>query len=425
MTQKSLYRTLRFFLLAAAGLSLLTACGGGNEDITAPGITLSPNQIESPTHQTYPSDTGPLLPVQLTVDDPQATVTLSTTPASILQPTPVLTPPDISFTLANLVEGANIVTITAEDPTGNINTFSFSIVVDNTPPILLLGPVSTVTPDTTQTIGAVSEAGLASSSVTVDTKATVTAISPPTDTFYTLEYSLENLLPGDNAVTVTATDAADNSTTTTVNILNDDQVTAVAIDPLNPAPTKSTVDLTGTAPDGATVNVTAVDTVTNAPVTVTPASQQSVGGVWMSTVSGLVKGDDTRVTVTAGSADTAGNVGTAITDLFYNTAPKVVSRDPKANKTDVSPNSSISVTFNQPVLNTQTAFRLVDSANKPIPVTVVYPDPNRNPNTATYTPSTTLSTNATYTASLSNQLTNTVGTKLSATSWSFTTKSAQ
>jgi hypothetical protein len=421
MTRRFPYRALRFFLLAAAGLSLLTACGGASEDTSAPAVTLD-TKIQSPTHETYPSDTGPVLPVDVTVDDPQATVTLATTPASILQPDPALTPPDISFSLANLQEGSNIVTITAEDQRGNINTFSFSIVVDTIPPILLLGPVSTVTSSTTQTIGAISEADLKSSSATVDTGATATEITPPTDTFYTLEWALDNLQSGNNLFTVTATDNAENSTTKTVNILVDPDVQPVTINPTSPAPTKSTVDLTGTAPDGATVNVTAVDTVTNTPVTVTPLNPEVVAGAWEASVSGLVKGDDTLVTVTAGSPDAAGNVGTAIVDLIYNTAPKVTDRSPSANKTNVSTNTSITATFDQPVLNTATAFRLVDSANNVVQVTTSYDD---STNTATYKPSTPLLNNVTYTASLSNQVTNTVGTKLSATSWNFTTESSQ
>jgi hypothetical protein len=424
MTRKFLHRPLHLVLLAAAGLALLTACGGGNEDVNPPEITLlpsPPNQIVSPTQNPYdgqPPFNSPPLPVEVTVSDPMATVTIETTPASILQPNPVLTPPDISFSLANLEQGANTVTVTANDSRGNTNALSFSIVLDTTAPVLFLGPVSTRTPYTEQTIGGITQTG-----ATLElTGAASKEVSPPTIKQYTWEENLTDLLLGDNTVTVTATDEAGNSSDKStyppapVHIFVDPSLPAVTINPLNPSVQNQNVTLTGTAPVDTTVAITAPS-----PATVADIQQPSdTAGTWKATVQNLPELVLTPVTVTA--TDGGGNVGEAVVDLIYNQRPKVLDpTDPKSNETGVSVDHLITATFNQPVINVDnTTFTLKDSAGDPVEGTVSFDSVTLK---ATFAPAQTLSSGRTYTATLSNQIINAAGTSLAKKAWNFTTKS--
>jgi hypothetical protein len=405
MTMVSLHRSLRFFLLTIAGLLLLAACGGENEDITPPAITLE-TSIPSPTKD--PLSTP--LPVQATVDDPDATVTLSATPNSIITiPDPFFVFPNVNFDLHDLAEGANTVTITATDSRGNMNSKSFSVILDTAPPILLLGPYSNLTSETSVTIGGTAEANL--KSLTLDLPPDVTDTPAVNlDAGFTWEYQLDNLQEGLNSVIVTAIDQADNKTTKNIDITFNSAVPWVTIDSINnslkPAVQKSEVNLSGKFKAGSTVNVMPGDPVVT-----------YLGGTWQATISGLTKGVVTPVTVTA--TDSLGNVGTATVDLIYNTAPKVVQPTvPKANDTNVSVNTDIKATFDQPVLNVENSFKVRDNSGTAEPGSVKY-DPTTL--TATFTPTQALDHSRTYTATLSNTITNMVGTKLSSISWSFTT----
>ncbi len=397
---------LRSACLLLGGFCLLTlaACGGANNEITPPTISLT-THIPSPTNDSYPSG----LQVKGTVDDPQATLQISATPADILSDVNA-TAPDWSFTLSNLVEGANLITIAATDAKGNANTAYIPIILDSTPPPLLLGPVSTVTPNTAQTIGGITENG-ATVQVTVDTLSDqqVTPVSPA-DAPYGWEENISGLAEGVNTVTVTATDKAGNANlnpvTTTITL--DPSAPDVAIDPISPAVLKSNLTLTGTVQEGATVTVSASGA--------TVSDLQQSAGTWSGKVSGLPKGESTPVTVTA--TDASGNVGTAEVDLVYNTAPTVTSTVPTANRTDASVNTAIQAVFDQPVLNVATSFTLKNSAGDAVQGTVSYDSAS---NTATFTPSSPLLHGNTYKATLSNRIINVAGTALAPTSWSFST----
>lgn len=396
-----------FFLLASFTLLSLSACGG-NQDITPPTITLS-TKIGAAINDPH---TNSPLTVKGTVDDPNATVEISANPSSILSN--VVAGSNWSFDLKNLQEGSNLITITATDQKGNMNTAYISVILDTVPPPLLLGPVSTVTPNSEQKIGGISESG---ATVALTGTSVSAADVTPLDTGYSWEKQVTGLQDGDNTLTVQATDAAGNPSKppveTTVTV--DPAAPAVAIDSLNPAVLSDHVTLTGTADPGATLNVTVA-----APATVSDIQQPTADGVWQATISGLPKGVPTAVTATAGPADAGGNLGTAVVDLVYNTAPQVLSTDPVSNDTNISVNQAITAKLDQPVLNVNnTTFFLTDVQGNSVTGTVKF---DSTTDTATFTPAKPLYSGTTYTATLSSKIINNAGTPLPQHTWQFTTE---
>lgn len=128
---------------------------------------------------------------------------------------------------------------------------------------------------------------------------------------------------GANTITITATDLAGNSTTTTITVSFDAQVPArptVAATP--PVTTATTHTLTGTKIPGTSIWVNGVEVVPLGDAT-----------VWTATVS-LVEGDNALVIVSKG---TAGNPSTTVTvTITVDNLPPVVTFQPPA-KTNLTP----------------------------------------------------------------------------------------
>jgi|GEM_PF-600120 len=127
-----------------------------------------------------------------------------------------------SFTVAGLAAGANAITVTAADFSENVSTASIDITFDATSPTLAMAPVATPTHQPSQAI-----------SGTVETGATVTVTtggitSPATVAGATWSFVVTGLAAGDNGITVTATDAAGNSSTATAIITYSNTYTITA-----------------------------------------------------------------------------------------------------------------------------------------------------------------------------------------------------
>jgi methionine-rich copper-binding protein CopC len=102
--------------------------------------------------------------------------------------------------------------------------------------------------------------------------------------------------------------------------------------------------------------------------------------------------------------------------------PAVVELSPMANATNVSVNTSVTASFDEPVQPGSIVFVLRDSTNALVPTTFTY---NSVTQTATWTPDAALASHMTYTATIS-AATDLLGNNMSdAVSWSFTTVDAQ
>ena len=112
-------------------------------------------------------------------------------------------------TASGLTEGANTITISAEDRTGNYNRKIITISVDTLPPSINIDSVVTPTNLTFQSISGEKEAG-AIVTVTTDRGASIGEVSYPDATKWSV--MIDGLLPGANVVTATAKDAASNTT---------------------------------------------------------------------------------------------------------------------------------------------------------------------------------------------------------------------
>lgn len=103
------------------------------------------------------------------------------------------------------------------------------------------------------------------------------------------------------------------------------------------------------------------------------------------------------------------------------TAPTVSSTIPSSGATGVSANSSITATFSENMDSstiTGTTFTLKDSSNNPVTASVSYDSGTK---TATLDPSSDLSVGITYTATITADVKNSIGTAVSEHKWNFTT----
>lgn len=100
------------------------------------------------------------------------------------------------------------------------------------------------------------------------------------------------------------------------------------------------------------------------------------------------------------------------------TIPTVTSGNPTNNQTSVPPAAPITFAFNEPVQSSSIGFTLTDPSGNTVPGALTY---NSSNNTATFTPSSALSSSATYSATVTSA-TDTYNDAMSGPySWSFTT----
>jgi methionine-rich copper-binding protein CopC len=127
----------------------------------------------------------------------------------------------------------------------------------------------------------------------------------------------------------------------------------------------------------------------------------------------------------SGAKDLAGNLMAPVSWSFTTAStvvPTVVAESPAPNDLNVSLSTPVTATFNEPVVSTSLVFALRDPNNNLVATTFVYDSTTQ---TASWTPSSPLASQTTYTATLS-AATDAAGNSLSApVSWSFTTLDAQ
>ena len=123
-------------------------------------------------------------------------------------------------------------------------------------------------------------------------------------------------------------------------------------------------------------------------------------------------------TVTVTAKDEYGKTGTGSGTITIYTPPAVSSETPVSGATGVAVSSPLTARFNEAVQAGTIAFTITPSGGAAVAGTVSY---NSTTNTATFTPSSPLTYNTTYTATVSGAQ-DTAGDSMNGTfSWSFTT----
>ena len=126
----------------------------------------------------------------------------------------------------------------------------------------------------------------------------------------------------------------------------------------------------------------------------------------------------TYTAILSGAQDPSGNVMTTVTWSFTTDAqPTVLSTTPSDGSTNVSVNSTVTATFNEPVVLGTISFELTDQFGDVVAATLTYDSAT---NTAILTPDSPLQENTTYTVMLSGAQ-DLAGTAMAPITWSFTT----
>jgi len=208
---------------------------------------------------------------------------------------------------------------------------------------------------------------------------------------------------GDNvAPTVVSTVPADLATNVPRSIV----LSATFSEPMDPA-TINTTTFTLRATAGAAVAGTvAYDAATNT-ATLTPLAQLDGGTTY-------------TATITTGAKDVAGNSLAANRTWTFitadNTPPTVTSVSPLNGATDVAVNTSVTVTFSEPMnpstINTTTVNVRNSNTNAPVPGVVTY---NAASNSATFTPSGPLANGTAYTVTVTTGAMDVGGNALAST----------
>ena len=359
---------------------------GANYTFTVNGVTdLAGNPMPAPFVITF------------TVGDTTAPTVQSTSPAD--GATGVATNATVTATFSEAMLGSSLTTTTfTVRPTAGGANIAGTVAYPTGTNTATFTPTNPLTPGTsytaTITTGARDAAGnqLAANKVwtftTIDT-------APPT---------VSSVTPGNNT--------SNHPTNTTVQIQFSEPMSASSVTTAN--------------------NIELRNTNTNAivPATVTYNATTTIATL---TPTGPLSNSTTyRLTVTTAVEDAAGNnlaapfvsqfTTAAIAD---NTAPTIIARNPAPNQTLVAANTTVTVTFSEPMdastIAGTTNIRLAPTSapGSPVAATVTY---NSLDNTATLTPTSPLGSNVNYTATVTTAVEDAAGNNLAAQSvWTFTT----
>lgn len=160
-------------------------------------------------------------------------------------------------------------------------------------------------------------------------------------------------------------------------------------------------------------------------MTVTPAGGSAVAGTLATTATTATftptaaLAESTVYTVTLGASSAAGTAMAPVTWTFstVSPAPVVASRTPAAGATGVAANTSVSVTFTKAVDPTKSTLSLVNASGVAVTGTLT-----RTTTAVTFAPSSVLTANTVYTATVGAA--SPLGTPMTPVVWSFTTETA-
>ncbi len=294
---------------AAANSATTTA--GITYDSIAPTVGINP--VVTPTNVNTQTVTG--------MREADAVITASVSTSATVGAVTYPTATTWSCVLSGLIEGANNITATATDSAHNSATAAVGITFDSVPPTVTISSVITPTKINAQTISGNRESG-ANITVTVNTSATVGAVSYPTSTTWicTISSFAQEL----NTITVTAKDAAANSATATAGITYDSIAPAVSINPVATPTNVNTQTITGTREADAVITASVNTSATVGSVTYPTAT------TWSFLITGLAEGAN-NITVTA--KDAANNSATTTAGITYDSMPPTITINPVATPT--------------------------------------------------------------------------------------------
>ncbi len=223
-----------------------------------------------------------------------------------------------------LKPGANVITVTAKDPTGNSTSATLTVAfTDITPPsVVIMSPTANPTYDSTSSPINISgtssdDVGVASVAWSDDRGGAGTCTGTNTWSATNLKLAL-----GDNVITVTAKDASGNSGTTTLTVTYRD-ITPPAVAITSPTSSKTytttnyTISIGGTAADAVDVASVQWSDARGNSGSCTGTTSWNVGGI------PLIIGQNV-ITITA--KDSSGNAGTAtLTVTVPDTIPPTIS----------------------------------------------------------------------------------------------------
>lgn len=229
--------------------------------------------------------------------------------------------------------------------------------------------------------------------------------------------------------------SAPSVTTFTVGDLTAPTVTMVPLNNATGVAINATIQLTfSEAMDLTTINSTNIvlrNAGTSAVVPVTVTYNTSTNIATVTPTGSLSNATNYTLTITTAVTDVSGNALAPFISSFTtaplpdNTAPTIVSRTPLPNAINVATDTTVTVTFSEPMNaatiagTTNIRLALTSAPGTPLPATVTY---NAGTSTATLRPTTPLANNVNYTATVTTAVTDVAGNQLAAQSaWTFTT----
>ena len=319
----------------------------------------------------------------------------------------------------DLTEGSHKFDIKATDAAGNTNLTpaSYTWTIDTTPPDTSI---------TSQPLNLTNSTSANFSFTSTETATFECQIDNSGYTACTSPKSYTGLTGGSHKFDIKATDLAGNTNSTPASYTWTIDITAptgsLNINSGASYTTSTSVTLTLSATDDA-VGVTgyyASETSTTPSASATGWTSITSTTFYSASVSFTLSSGDGTKTVYVWFKDAAGNVSSSASDSITldTTPPTVSSTSPSDNATSVALSTSITATFGEAMdaaTITASTFTLDNGATG----TVAY---DTNTKTATFTPSSNLTSGTTYTATITTSVKDVAGNKMASDkTWSFTT----
>jgi large repetitive protein len=238
------------------------------------------------------------------------------------------------FAQCPLTSGPNLINVTAKDAAGNTTTVSTTIIYDPAAPVVTITTPTTATSITTG-FTPLLIAGTAADDVGVVGVTWSSDRGPggiPAGTPDDWNFSAD-LLPGNNVITVRATDGVGRTGTSIITVVYDPSapVVNILVPTVEPTfnTTLSTINLSGNANDNLSLqNVTWSNAATGA------TGNASGSGAW--TINGIALNQGVNV-ITVSATDGVGNVGSSVLSVKYDATPPVLTVDPPVTPTSTRP----------------------------------------------------------------------------------------
>jgi hypothetical protein len=285
--------------------------------------------------------------------------------------------------------GNNLVTVSADDSQGNTRSLQFLLLYE----IIKIDQADTTTKQTTSTV----HGRLAPDAIITSITLGGTVIDPNSAVTIGDDFTLplEGLVPGNNAVKITAQDTETDTQTISFTIVRDENAVSLAIDkPPIPINVQS-YRLSGTVEVGWTVDVSVKEPGEEVSQAIEVEDTDESTTSWKVTISNLKEGDSI-ITVTAKKGDV---ISTASAWTRIVVASPIVETEPADLAENVLPDTVLKATFSEAVVAStvnETTFRLTDDQGTPVAGEVAYSAADTS---ATFTPAASLAP-GNYTATL-------------------------